>query len=494
MGSSSVSCGLTGVTMSNQPAVLIPLAPAPWVDGNRNYPSPMGARIGGNNGACALFGPLTMPIMGRVGDVGDFEPDDNEHFQVLTRRLQGDIDDFFQGVCYGGSHPRISRIARIIARDERGNYRKSTTWDGNLRGMWVHREAWEEFSTHSWGEDGKSDTSIYDSGWLSPHNLAGAGFTKGEKDEATATTILGNGVHDGPRYNVPYTHPDLPGLIIWCDDHMSSEASFNGKKVAVKYHFQQLFETIRKLGLTVPPAMETWARSTSTYWTEIQKAKATVQEAREMQRMTWESKVRNPQHFFRLIRDTTPEDAVKAWRRDTQKLVRKSLDGGQAEPSVLEDVPGGVEQVFCDHRFHVTLRGPHADKEATEFGIVRCDCGHKPLELHGFNARFSFDRTPGLWDSLKTEGWTIPKPKRRVPYLPGSYLSGFPKEMLYLYGRDLFHPAVTPLMERMFMFLTNTYAGNRILMPSASGWQCGNFPVQRRISLFAARLAARRGR
>lgn len=30
--------------------------------------------------------------------------------------------------------------------------------------------------------------------------------------------------------------------------------------------------------------------------------------------------------------------------------------------------------------------------------------------------------------------------------------------------------------------------------PSASGWQCGNFPVQRRISLFAAKLAARRGR
>lgn len=44
------------------------------------------------------------------------------------------------------------------------------------------------------------------------------------------------------------------------------------------------------------------------------------------------------------------------------------------------------------------------------------------------------------------------------------------------------------------MFLTNVYAGNRILMPSASGWQCGNFPVQRRISLFAAKLAARKGR
>lgn len=432
--------------MNNQPAVLIPLAPAPWGDGNRSAPSPVGARIGGNNGACALFGPLTMPIMGRVGDVGDFEPDDTEHFQVLTRRLQGDVDDFFQGVCYGGSHPRISTIARIIARDERGPYRKSTVWDGKLRGMWVHREAWEEFSTHSWGEDGKSDTTIYDSGWLSPHNLAGAGFTKGEQDVATARAIFGDQPHGGERYNVPYTHPDLPGLIIWCDDHMSSEASFKGKKVAVKYHFQQLFETIRKLGLTVPPAMETWAKNTSTYWTEVQEARAKVQEGLELQRMNWESRMRNPQYFFRIIRDTTPEDAVEAWRRNTQKMVRASLEKGQEvlEPSVLEDVPGGVEQVFCDHRFHVILRGPHADKEATEFGIVRCDCGRAHLELHRFNARFSFDRTPGLWDSLKAEGWEIPKRKRKVPYLPGSYLSGFPKEMLYLYGRDLFHPAVTP--------------------------------------------------
>ena len=33
MGSSSVSCALTGVTLANQPAVLIPLAPARYPGG-----------------------------------------------------------------------------------------------------------------------------------------------------------------------------------------------------------------------------------------------------------------------------------------------------------------------------------------------------------------------------------------------------------------------------------------------------------------------------
>ena len=121
MGSFSVSCALTGITLANQPAVLIPLAPARWPggEGARKSPSPIGgAYVCTNEGAGALFGPLALPILGRVGDYGDlenYEEDDNVRF--LKMRFGDQFDDFIEGCTRGGRTKLTDRLARKVQDD-----------------------------------------------------------------------------------------------------------------------------------------------------------------------------------------------------------------------------------------------------------------------------------------------------------------------------------------------------------------------------------------
>lgn len=478
MGSSSVSCALTGVTLSNQPAVLIPLAPARWPGegGDRSRPSAIGgARVISNEGAGALFGPLALPILGCVGDYGDlesYEEDDNVRF--LKVRFGDQFDDFIEGCTRGGHTKLTDRIARKIARSR--SLKEYPAWDGTLSGCWVARDAWDLFSTKAWNENGTQRATVGDDGWLDPQNLKTMGFVSGPKDEETAKALFGNGPHEGDRYNTPYTHTELPEFIVWCDEHMSSRASYKGKKAEIGLTFQPFLKGLKKLGLKLPESARTAVTSTSIF-------RGHLIEARD-------------KHVEDVERENRHEAFLKEYPQ--ARFNQITVEGG--DPNT---------EVYCSRdrysptrgkHFHVTLTGKVASEtdgsesalrgEVESFTVTRCEGGdHKEVWKRGMQF------TPAVWDALKEAGYKPRKRERLSMSSSDPYLRGFPEEalMLYTYRRQtMLSDRFLPAMEALLCFESNMYAANKMLAPTVSGWQCGNNATQREVARMALKLVAAR--
>lgn len=470
MGSFSVSCALTGVTLANCPAVLIPLAPARWPggEGARSSPSPIGgAYVCTNEGAGALFGPLALPILGRVGDYGDledYEEDDNVRF--LKARFGDQFDDFIEGCTRGGHTKLTDRLARKVAKSR---FKKEyPVWDGTLSGCWIAREAWDLFSTKAWNENGTPRATIGDDGWLDPQNLKTMGFVSGPKDEATARAILGNGPHEGDRYHTPYTHKELPELIVWCDEHMSSRASFKGKKAEIGLTFQPFLKGLKKLGLKLPESARTAVANTSIFRGHLIEARNEHNERVESHNRHEAFLKELPQaRFNRIVEGSTECTHVYCSRDRFAKVKGK--------------------------HFHVILTGgPGSVGPAESFRITPCDSkGEDHKELWERGMQF----TPAVWDALKEAGWT--PYKRPMPSGSSSnpYLRGFPEETLELYTyrrQTLLSDRFLPAMEALLCFESNMYAANKMLAPTVSGWQCGNNATQREVARMALKLVKAR--
>lgn len=472
MGSFSVSCALTGITLSNQPAVLIPLAPARWPggEGARSSPSPIGgAYVCTNEGACGLFGPLALPILGRVGDYGDLEDyEEDANVRFLKVRFGDQFDDFIEGCTRGGRTKLTDRLARKIAKSR---FKKEyATWDGTLSGCWIAREAWDLFSTRAWNENGTPRATIGDDGWLDPQNLKTMGFVSGSKDEATAIALLGPGPHEGDRYNTPYTHKELPEFIVWCDEHMSSRASYKGKKAEIGLTFQPFLKGLKKLGLKLPESARTAVANTSIFRGHLIEARNSQTERVEMSDRHERFLKEHPQARFNRIAEGSTECTQVYCSRD-----RFSKSNGKGK------------------HFHVTLTGgPGSVGPAESFNITPCDSkGEDHKEVWERGLQF----TPAVWEALKVAGW---KPRRR-PMVNGTssdpYMRGFPEEALELYNyrrgsmlSDKFLPAV----EALLCFESNMYAANKMLAPTVSGWQCGNNATQREVAKMALKLVRTR--
>ena len=479
MGSSSVSCALTGVTLSNQSAVLIPLAPARWPGegGNRRHPSAMGgAQVISNEGACAIFGALTLPIIGSVGDYGDLEDyQEDANVRFLKAKFGDEFDDFIEGCTRGGHTKLTDRIARKVAKS-----REYPGWDGTLSGCWVAREAWDLFSTKAWNENGTQRATVGDDGWLDPQNLKTMGFVSGPEDKATAIAILGNGPHEGDRHHTPYTHPELPGFIAWCDEHMSSLASYKGKKAEIGLTFQPFLKGLKKLGLKLPESARTAVTNTSIFRGHLIEARNEHNERVEMNDRHERFLKEYPQGRFNRIEEGSNETTHVYCSRDHYSKIKGK-------------------------HFHVTLTGKRASEgevsetaprgEVESFTITPCDARGKRDHKEVWQSGMQF--TPAVWDALKDAGY---KPRKRdVPSGPSSnpYLRGFPEEalMLYTYRRQtMLSDRFLPAMEALLCFESNMYAANKMLAPTVSGWQRGNNATQREVARMALKLVRARGR
>ena len=493
MGSFSVSCAMTGVSLANQRAVLIPLAPSRYAPGGRRHPTTMGGSLViSNEGACALYGALTLPLIGRVGDYGDLEDlEEDVNTAFLRERLGGkeSFEMFIQALTSGREdnfHPFIKKMARRINRRDRDNNK----WDGKVSGCWVSREAWDEFSTHAWNESGKPRATVFDDGWLDPQNLKGMGFTKGKKDEETAKSIFGSGNHGGTRYNIPYTHPSLPELIVWCDGHMSSEASYRGTKVDVKYHFQDLQKAVAKLGMRLPYEMVAWAKATSIYRGHLLTAREKAKNGSAMDRKMAQVYKDDPQlHWNRLETYSGEKEAISAQVRARVQNRMKGTD------LPVPELPPATEHVYCSWEgphtrmkgepLHVHLYGT-GEGDAEDCTIVPCNCKEAVASrIYGPGMKFTRD----VWDAVKAAGWTAPKQK----YLLGDfsddpYLRSFPRETFQIYRRRFLSAEFLPLVEALLTFEGNMYAANRLLAPTMSGWQCGNNATQRQVAKMALKV------
>ena len=477
MGSFSTSCVLTGVSLANCEAVLIPLAPSRYPSGgSRLHPSPIGgAFVCSNEGASAIFGALTLPIIGKVGDYGDlesFEEDDNVRF--LQKRFGDQFDEFIAGVTRGGHTELTDKIARTVGRKRYNN--KRPTWDGNLSGCWVAREAWDLFSTQAWNENGTPRATIGDNGWLDPQVLKIMGFQRGKKDETTAVALFGTGPHQGDRYNTPYTHSELPEFVLWCDEHMSSKASYRGKEAEIGLTFQPFLKGLEKLGLKLPENAVKAVTTTSIFRGDLLRAKEA--NARNVEYNAQHKKFleENPQARFMRIEDGGSEDTHVYCSRD----------------------PFRFNEDKRRKHFHVILtRGQTLSSEVQSFTVVFCPERSGDDHKRVYSAGLQF--TAEVWEALREAGWKASKPERLFADSSFSdpYLRGFPEEAFHLYrfrNSSILSDKFLPLLEKFLCFKSNMYAANKILAPTASGWQCGNDATQIQVAKMALKLAQARAK
>lgn len=140
---------MTNVTLSKRPGVLIPLVPMAL---RKNLTALGGMVITARKNAGSLFAPLTLPLFGRIDDIGfiqDLETDENVKF--LGRRFRDPGLSRFLPALMGKTFPPVTRLAHRASP----SHRKSPLWDGTLSACWASREAWEMFSTAVYDERGR---------------------------------------------------------------------------------------------------------------------------------------------------------------------------------------------------------------------------------------------------------------------------------------------------------------------------------------------------
>jgi hypothetical protein len=502
MGDYSVSCALSGITLTYDQAALIALAPAHFCDGERKRPTfEHGAVVVSNEGAGAYFTPLLLPIFGTLDGCGRLRDiAETEHTKFLEARLDLSIHDIADGVRGGQSIPRITKAARIIAQNELTPYKKQTTWDGRLYGCYVSRAIWDEFSTGTWSEGGDPDYLIWDEGWIDVEVLQGMGFVKHEQDVARASKHIGKGPHGGDRYNTPWTHPECPQLTVWCDQHMSSRFSVGRKKLEPHgiYHPKQLQAALEARGLSLPASSIAWAKATPSIYTKLLAARRRRASDIRMDRDYRKHFAEDPSRGFSLISDSTPADILEGLKEAMRANLSRMLDAA-LEPSKDNEIvppfphlqvhPGAV-QVFCDGKKHVSLTAAEAGA-IQSIDVTGCSKGEKCGALIHIPESPELKFTPEVYAALKEAGWK-PKPVRRLYHASmDPYFRAVAPELIELY-RSKGLRAFRTDFEALYTFMHNMSAANRLWQPTNTGWQYGNFPTQLRVALAATRLITKR--
>jgi hypothetical protein len=434
-----------------------------------------GAQVITNEGAGAIFGPLALPIIGSVGDYGDLEDveeDDNVRFLRARLGTEG-FDLFIEGCTRGGNTPVIDKIARGVARTRYN--KKYGPWDGTLSGCWVAREAWDLFSTKSWNEDGTPRATVCDDGWLDPQSLKVMGFIPGPEDKERAIALFGDGPHDGSRYHTPYTHKSLPELIVWCDEHMSSKASYKGVKIEIGLKFQAFLKALKKRGLTLPEKAIAAVANTSVYRGHLMQAREEQDRSAGLSKTHEAFLKQYPQSRFRRIEEGDTECTHVFCSRDPYQNGR----GPHLHVTLTGKAPSETDMS------EAALRG-----EVESFTITPCTG-----ERHKETWKPGMEFTPAVWDALKEAGWRPRKRKMPTSGANNPYLRGFPEEALELYRyrrNTLLSDRFLPMVEKLLCFEGNMYAANKMLTPTLSGWQCGNNATQREVAKMALKLLTAR--
>lgn len=132
MGSFSVSCAFSGITLYDEPVVLIPLT-------HHTYKTPKcfkGTQVYGGDGlATTLFEPLTLPLFGQLGEYGRLDSVTKNRNTSLISEVYGiKIQKFADICCSGGSFK--------VKEDE---YDDKRSLEIEAFGCFVHPEIYKRF-------------------------------------------------------------------------------------------------------------------------------------------------------------------------------------------------------------------------------------------------------------------------------------------------------------------------------------------------------------
>jgi hypothetical protein len=231
MGSFNVACGVSRISMGGgRRAVLVPLLREKTY---RDFHGSGGAMIISNDGISHTYSPFALPIFGEYNDYGVL---DNIEENVNTKAIEK---------YYGCS---IERFVEYICRPwDNRDKEKQKTFPDNPYSMFVHRDVYNNLSRKIYSEYGELD-SAYASHYVNPYVLGLLGFVAGDDDEKRE------------RYNTPYTHPEIPSLVVWSDGTYN-EFEIDGKKLQTWiYHIKDFHKFLLEKKLFVPPIMKSFRK------------------------------------------------------------------------------------------------------------------------------------------------------------------------------------------------------------------------------------------
>lgn len=420
--------------------------------------------------------PLTMPIFGSLNGYGCLEDiEEDDHTRWLEKRLKMPIYDFARAVCYGENVPQIKKIAKYIFRHETPRFRDRLKWDGTVRGCFVAREAWDEFSAKTWDECGKPDSSAYDAAWVDQCTLNGMGFVLAAKNTEQAKKELGS---SGGRYNTPYTHPKLPGVVVWCDEHMNSEATYLGKKIDTFYRVIDFDKSLKKVGLRLPHSSVAWAKQNSSIFSSIMSGKNEYNVFRDMKKRYADD--------IRLTRISV--DVDEDIKEKFKSRVKSMMDGVDS-PDIDTSISKPYSEVVCGFGFHVNLTADSIGGNPTTFLVEKVD--HK--ETCGFDHSWvpNIKFTDEVWSALKDLGFKEKSARKQgfSSTLSNRVLSGFCEEYVVIYRKRLFSDDTIRRMIEVERFCHNMSAANKLLQPTICGYQYGDPYAELLTAKMAMKLA-----
>jgi hypothetical protein len=224
MGSFNVSCGVSRISIHHTaPIVLVPLITNPTYE-ERLLEGP---NIISNDGPCAIKTPFTLPIQGFYNDYGGIE------------RIKKDVNTEAIENYFGVS---IESFVEEITSPRKRNPKSKLPKD--ITGMFVHGQVYKELGKDVIG-DGREE-SAHEQSDLSDYVLGLLGFVEGGESKRE-------------RYNRPFTHPEIPGIILWSDGGWVDVRIIqkNGKESESHsaFHPSGLIELLKENHLKVPKSL-----------------------------------------------------------------------------------------------------------------------------------------------------------------------------------------------------------------------------------------------
>lgn len=214
MGCYNVTCGITRTTIgAGDKVALIPLIELKSsYDENRS-----------------TLRPFALPIFGEYDDYGgiaDIVSDVNTN--AIEQRFLCKIDHFGEFIV----NPYIENNAK-------------NTFPENTTSMFIHRQVYDELAKNPITESGDPDNLYTSTCYTPPLLLKMAGFIQGERD------------NNKERYQVPYHHPELKGIVIWGDGQFI-RVTYKGKEVTTHsiFSFADLQAFVESKDMVMPKSFD----------------------------------------------------------------------------------------------------------------------------------------------------------------------------------------------------------------------------------------------
>ena len=158
-------------------------------------------------------------MFGEYGDYGCIDVTEDFNSALIEKYFECDIKTFAEDASCG----KQSEVDNIP--DE-------------ISGMFIRREIYDHLVKNPRTEF-RGISTAYNNHYITGYLLKYIGFVEGEKDQSRE------------RYNIPYTHPKLPNILIWSDGQWI-ELFYNGKKINGIYNIEALCKILKQKKQKIP--------------------------------------------------------------------------------------------------------------------------------------------------------------------------------------------------------------------------------------------------